>query len=144
MQRVALLLICALAANPAMAKPRRHATALAQNDGSFTGDALIDPDAQLRALASLGRFVALAPRCGLRNEDWGQRLDVALLDAMRDIAQAAGEPVDDSALQLTGTELRAVTDWKASAAHACAALRARPARELKKADELAGSGAAPG
>jgi len=146
MQRCALLLLlaCAVAAiAPAQAK-HRHATLLAQEGAPFAGDALVDPDARQRALAELGRFVALAPRCGLRDDGWGQRLDVALLDAMQDIAQQAGEKADDGALLLTSVEFRSVTEWKANAARACAAVRARPAGELKKSDELAGTGAAPG
>ena len=146
MQRPLLLLLlaCAIALSPAAQARRRHATTLVQDTAPFAGDALVDPDAKERALAELGRFVALAPRCGLRDDGWGQRLDVALLDAMQDIAQQAGEKADDAALLLTSVEFRAVTAWKANAARACAALRARPPGELHKADELAGTGVAPG
>jgi hypothetical protein len=78
---------------------------------------------------SLGRLVVLAVKCGKRPDTWGQRLDVALGDALKD---TSGE---DGLRDLAETEVNAVHEWEANAAKACAAVTDGP--ELQQADKLA-------
>ena len=138
-----LPLLALVLALPALAAKKPVHRIDADSDAAWPGDRLVDPTARQTALAGLGRYVALASRCGLRDDVWAERLDVALIDAMQEASGGIGAR-DDSQLLLTSTELRAVKDWKANAERACAALRGRPAADLRKADELAGGGATPG
>ena len=89
--------------------------------------------AQGPPLLGLAPLVVLAPRCGLRPPDWGQRLDVALADAL---AEAADAPADAAAL--AQAELATMRAWQADPIPTCARWRADPAtaRALTSADRL--------
>ncbi len=84
-------------------------------------------------LAQLGRYVALAPRCNVRNPLWAERLDVALSQA---ITEAGADPTA-AQLQLASAELKAMDDLKTDSAALCRSLAKPPAtRDLRRADEL--------
>jgi hypothetical protein len=78
--------------------------------------------------AALGRLVVLAVKCGVRPDIWGQRLDVALADLLRD------SEGDSGLRDLTEAELNALHQWQADPTAACATLHDDPA--LQTADQL--------
>jgi hypothetical protein len=79
--------------------------------------------------AALGRLVVLAVKCGQRPDVWGERLDVALADSLRDSDGESG------LRDLAETELNALHQWQANPTAACAT--AHDDAALKTADQLA-------
>lgn len=91
--------------------------------------------AQSPQLLALAPLVVLAPRCGVRPPQWGQRLDVALADALT----AEGGIADTAAL--AERELATMQAWQAAPIPTCAHWRADAAtsRALARADRLLAS-----
>jgi hypothetical protein len=113
MRRLVLALCCAAAALPALAD-----------------DSPTPQTAQTPTKAALGRLVVLAVKCGERPDLWGQRLDLALADSLRD---SDGE---NGLRNLAETELDTLHQWQANPATACATVHDDPA--LTTADQLVG------
>jgi hypothetical protein len=133
------ILLAILAPPPAQARHRPHSLLTRIDDPSPPA-----ADPQEQSLLHLGRLVALAPRCGLRDRVWAQRLDIGLLDALTALA-GGGPALDEAQLLLAANELAAVHQHETQGKALCAQLRQEPdlAAELQRADQLAGGTPAP-
>lgn len=81
-------------------------------------------------ILDLAPLVVLAPRCGLRPADWGQRLDIALNDA----AAITGS----DSLTLAKIELSTAEGWSAAPKAVCKKLKSDHTlhRRLTSADQM--------
>ncbi len=88
-----------------------------------------------RRLSDLGRYVALAPGCKLRDPHWAEQLDVALNQAVME-AGAGADPISGQR-ELAAAELQAAKEIKQNQSTACRALTGPDAEsDLRRADSL--------